>query len=75
MFKKFNIHTITQVLLKKIAERQILTISLSFKEVLNCGHIHILHILQSNLQFTPIFQDDGMFDVAYVPNSTHVDAL
>lgn len=61
-----------------MAERQILTTSLSFKsfkEVLNCGHIHILHILQSNLQFTPIFQDDGMFDVAYVPNSTHVDAL
>lgn len=69
---------VTQVFLKIIAGKQILTISFSFKsfkEVLKCGHIHILHILQLNLQFTRIFQEDGMFDVAYVPNSTHFDAL
>lgn len=62
-----------QVLLRNFVGRKILAMSLSFKsfkEVLSFGHIQILQILQIKLQFTPNFHEDGMFDVAFVPNST-----
>lgn len=44
--------------------------SKSFRKVLKCGRIHILQILQLNLQFTPNSQDDGMVNVLHMPNST-----
>lgn len=58
---------------RNFAGRQMLAIYLSsksFKEVVKCGHIHILQILQLNLQFTPNSQDDGMVNVVHMLNST-----